>query len=313
MAFSTISKISIFLLSMGSISLLFAFSIIYLFWHMIRGRIGNSRIIWILLLPVVMLCFAIYGNYNVLDHPGSYDFLFFTGEILGIFLTIYYLYYFVYKAEKTELEMELNQLRYAMQLKNEHYREIERNREKIARIRHDFKNQILTVKQLMDSKNKEEAEQLLSQIETSLQSTNEYRFCSIPIVNAVLEEKSNEFEKKDILLETSLLIKENIKIDEISLCSLFSNLLDNAEHAVERLDESKRRIKISAITKGGYMIVKTYNASNVPEAPAKGHGYGTQILQSIASRYGGSYRTEYKDGVFAAIVTLELNDENCCL
>ena len=117
-------------------------------------------------------------------------------------------------------------------------------------------------------------------------------------------------EQHQIDFVTDLSFPFDLYVDDVMLCSLFSNLLDNAIHAVEDMDPGKRWIRISAITEGGFLVVKTRNPSGKPEPVKRGHGKGTVILQEIAEMYGGMYQTEYWDGIFTAVVNIELNQEH---
>jgi hypothetical protein len=41
-----------------------------------------------------------------------------------------------------------------------------------------------------------------------------------------------------------------------------------------------------------------------PKKTIQGRGYGSRILSDFAARYNGDYRTEYKDGIYTAVVSL---------
>jgi len=61
---------------------------------------------------------------------------------------------------------------------------------------------------------------------------------------------------------------------------------------------------------GDYLFIKAINPSKEPsKKPVAGRGYGSRILSDLASRYGGDYRAEYKDGVFTATVSLLATEE----
>jgi len=81
-------------------------------------------------------------------------------------------------------------------------------------------------------------------------------------------------------------------------------LLDNAIRASKDFDGGW--IRLSSMVIGDYLFIKTENPSEKPpEKPAPGRGYGTRILSDLTARYGGSYLTEYNDGIFTAMVTIQ--------
>ena len=187
-----------------------------------------------------------------------------------------------------------------------HYREIENKREEIAKIRHDINNQILAARHLMMEGDMDRSEHMLDQLLEQVSATKEYPYCAVPIINAILNEKSRLCEQYQIEFITSLSFPSDLHADDVMLCSLFSNLLDNAIHAVEDMDPGKRWIRISAVTEGGFLIIKTKNPSEPPQAVKRGRGKGTVILREIAEMYGGTYQTEYREQIFTALVSMEL-------
>jgi hypothetical protein len=62
---------------------------------------------------------------------------------------------------------------------------------------------------------------------------------------------------------------------------------------------------LTSLTDGDYLFIKAVNPSGEPpKEPMPGHGYGSRVLTDLAARYGGDYRTEYRNGVFTAVVSL---------
>ena len=279
-------------------------------WNLIRDRRLIKGYLPTLLLPVSQACFALRFNVGIGGHSNSYSMVFFLGAILGLCLDIYWMYDLLYRSRQTEVEQELKEMHHVMELEHVHYQEIESKREEIAKIRHDINNQILAARHLINEGDTERSEHMLDQLLEQVSATKEYPYCAVPIINAILNEKNRLCEQHQIELVTDLSFPSDLHVDDVMLCSLFSNLLDNAIHAVEDMDPGKRWIRISAITEGGFLVVKTRNPSGKPEPVKRGHGKGTVILQEIAEMYGGMYQTEYWDGIFTAVVNIELNQEH---
>ena len=279
-------------------------------WNLIRDRRLIKGYLPTLLLPVSQACFALRFNVGVGGHSDSYSMVFFLGAILGLCLDIYWMYDLLYRSRQTEVEQELKEMHHVMELEHVHYQEIESKREEVAKIRHDINNQILTARHLISGGDTERSEHMLDQLMEQVSATKEYPYCAVPIMNAILNEKNRLCERHQIDLIADLSFPSDLLVDDVMLCSLFSNLLDNAIHAVEDMDPGKRWIRISAITEGGFLVIKTRNPSGKPEFVKRGHGKGTVILREIAEMHGGMYQTEYQDGIFTAVVSIELNQEH---
>ena len=103
-------------------------------------------------------------------------------------------------------------------------------------------------------------------------------------------EKQRKIDSLNIKAEIQLLIPRGLKMDPLHLCSLFSNLLDNALEALAELPENERELELNAEMKGIYLFVKARNTtvkSHALRKIRKGRGYGTQIIQNLAKIYDG--------------------------
>lgn len=70
------------------------------------------------------------------------------GSILGLAADIYMLVLFVKLNKKNEAERQLKELNHLYQLEQIRYEQLKENQEETAKIRHDFQNYILTLKQM---------------------------------------------------------------------------------------------------------------------------------------------------------------------
>lgn len=104
-------------------------------------------------------------------------------------------------------------------------------------------------------------------------------------------------------------VPEEFPVSGIDLCSLFSNLLDNAANAVRLLPVNQRRITLSSQVNGDVLTVRCENPydANQQLLPAHrpgGHGLGLIILQDLADKYHGKLETQSDDEIFTATVWL---------
>jgi len=209
--------------------------------------------------------------------------------------------------KKTVLQDELRETRYAMELEQSHYQEVEKRREELSKIRHDFNNHLASISQLIRTGNESSAQDMISALSKDIIETKENPYCNIPVVNAILIEKMQTCEDLGIGLAIDLHLPASLTIEQMHLCSIFGNLLDNAITACKQMQHTKNTptIQLSSMINGDYLFIKATNPSNKPpKNPAPGRGYGSRILSDLAARYGGDYQTEYKDGVFSAVVSL---------
>lgn len=222
---------------------------------------------------------------------------------------IAFLHYIANIEKKNRLELEIADMEYKHSIEAEHYRRIEEKRYELAKIRHDFKNQLAAVRKLLESGNRDSAEELFYEIEKSLDETIETEYCLIPVINAVISEKQAVLKEHGIEFTASVSVDETGRVSQNHLCSIFANLIDNAVKAnLELKAGEKRYINLQTACRGGVIAVKTVNPCVRTEdgiiTPAESRGYGLKIIRDIAERYDGRFSAEIKSGVCTAVVTI---------
>lgn len=126
-------------------------------------------------------------------------------------------------------------------------------------------------------------------------------------MNAVLSEKEAECARLGIRLEAELNLPSELEVEPLELCSIFSNLMDNAIRGCGKSGIEQPVIRLATRLDGEYLFIKSENPSLPPgDAPEFGHGYGTKILGRIAADHGGDYTGSYEDGIYRAVVCLAL-------
>lgn len=213
--------------------------------------------------------------------------------------------------KKYFLEQEVNSLKYAHRLEEQHFREIEEKRYEVAKIRHDINNQLVAIRSLVKRGHTEQADELLGELESSIRATKEYEFCSVSIINAVIAEKKAEAEKFGITFDTHISLEDIHNITQNHLCSVFANLLDNAIRAEAGFtDEQKDKkvITVKAVNDSTSVYITVKNYVSGVEAPREDdtflHGYGQQILRDIAGIYSGSFTAFEENGVYTGIIVM---------
>lgn len=295
--------------------------LIALLWNSIVNKSTSSRLNLSLILFPAAQTFAMVGM--VADHAGNADAkqhpmvqanstLVLTISFLTFLVAdIVYLYFMADLEKKAALELEVNSLKYARQLEEQHFKQIEEKRYEVAKIRHDINNQLASIKSMVHSRHIEQAEELIGELENTVRNTQEYRYCSIPVVNAVISEKNKEAEKYGIQLVTKIDIPDSAGITQHHLCSAFANMIDNAiraERGFTEKDSDRKIINVDAVSDSVsvYITVRNY-VSGVEisrEDDSSLHGYGQQILGDIAQIYSGRFEKSEKNGEYTCTLIL---------
>ena len=188
-----------------------------------------------------------------------------------------------------------------------YYTQILTDAEDASRIRHDIRNQLQTAYTLMSQGDNAAAREQLDGIARTLTSAPAY--CPHRVVNAILAVKASRFSESGIPFDCHCDLPTELPLEGVELCSLFSNVLDNAFRSAAACPrDADRTVSLSAAMKNGFLILSCTNPLPPQTLPQKGrgHGLGLGILEDIARRHSGELKTEQADGIFKTTVWLQI-------
>lgn len=241
------------------------------------------------------------------------------GSVICLYADIILFQVILDNSKKERLAAQLEIMNNEAHWELEYYNSINEKMQEIRKIRHDFNNQLQTVyNMIMNEKEKGQqvALQLLEQLRQQIEEAAPVYYCSNLIVNVILAEKVQKAKEQDISMDISVEFPENTSLEKVDLCSVFSNLLDNAIHAAA-LAKGQRTITVNTWFQAGYCIIKVTNpfspdATNLQATIDKTnelHGYGLLILDAIAQKYHGEFNTHISNLEFIANIKLKATSE----
>jgi len=201
-------------------------------------------------------------------------------------------------------------------LKEEYYKKILDSQHEIKKIRHDIKNNLNTMNRLLSTDKCDEAKAFLGEL---LQEFNEIpKIFSVgnEIVDLIINDKFSKAAEKSIECSTEGMLPENLQMTTLDLCTLFSNLLDNAIEASEKVEKSGF-IKLAIRTYNNEVMILLENSCTLADfAPtdklkttkkdSANHGYGTENIRSSIQKYGGRVTYECHSNVFCARIVINI-------
>ena len=106
-------------------------------------------------------------------------------------------------------------------------------------------------------------------------------------------------------------IKE-ANLDNVYLCSIFSNLLNNALEA-SKYCTTNPYIELKSSIQLGNLVITCRNSMpqviRKKDDPNHNHGYGLHIIKDLSNLLGGNFVYEHDEYNFTAIVTIPINDK----
>ena len=269
----------------------------------------------------IIVCFSLLHYVIIVVYFSDYSAvsernLFFQNllQFIMIILLIGQYYIFLAHQESDRNLEELKQLKKERDYNLRYYELAKKNETETAQLRHDLQNEIRTVRALIKDGEFESADNIWSEMQTRLNSTKAVKYCSMPLLNAVLNVKLSDVDNSQISTDIVLRSCELMPLSPYNVCSLFGNLLDNAIEAVKKEKGDKEIIMHSSV-KNGLFLLKVQNTCTIvpqidkhkhfiSDKQEPDHGHGSRIIRRIVQEHSGQYITELENNMMTVIVAL---------
>lgn len=190
--------------------------------------------------------------------------------------------------------------------------------EQISMIKHDMRNTLLVLDNLINEGRKEEARSFLGGQVERIDRLYQIVRTDNSFVNAILNQKLSEAKQKGIEVRCVILTSFQ-GIENKDICNLFGNLLDNAIEANEKvehgawleliLEGDKRELEIICRNSTGDNVEIRQNHLPATKKDRRFHGYGARIIREIVEKYQGEILYSSDDREIEASVRLKRNVE----
>lgn len=181
--------------------------------------------------------------------------------------------------------------------------------------RHDYHNHLQVMKAQIAAGQLEEMKHYLDDLEQNLDKVDTYVRSGNLMADAILNSKLSLAEQKKVRVNCKAVLPEVISIEDVDLCVVLGNLLDNALEACDMIAEEKRflRIYLAVNRSQLYLSVQNsakeelgFNERNYISTKRGNHGLGMKRVQALVDKYEGYLTLANEPGIFAAEMTLPL-------
>ena len=222
-------------------------------------------------------------------------------QVMGLAALLCTLYAYRHLCQGFQAQAELQSLTQATHEQKVYITEAQARYEQTKSFRHDIKNHLSVLDGLLRSGDLEESREYLKKLEAVSEALSFPYQTGNPIVDILLGEKLGL--AKEIAAEVSLVLPKPCGIDELDLCVLFANALNNAIAAC-RGSTGDKVIRIGGKRQGElYMLTFENTCSDGPLPPA---GTGLSNIKAVAEKYHGAVLTEKSGGWFYLSVLLDI-------
>lgn len=222
----------------------------------------------------------------------------------------------IIKDIKEKSEERLLKEKIDMQYK--YYLNLQESQNKVKKLYHDINNHIFCMKNL--SYNKEDVNKYIDEMSKELNEFKEIHNTGNMILDIILNEKQNICNENNIDLTCDVNFSKCNFIEMTDVCSIFSNILDNAIEACNKTSMDKKYIKIRGTLVKSYYVIRCENSKankleikNSKIITSKKdkfiHGIGLKSVKSSLEKYNGDLEIEDFKNKFLLQIYIPI-DEN---
>lgn len=174
---------------------------------------------------------------------------------------------------------------------------------------HDLKHQLEVLGGQIDRRELEEMQKAVDVYDSAVKTEN-------AALDVVLSHKSLLCLSKGIALTCIADGRRLSSISDPDIYSLFSNILDNAIEAAERLTDSEKKvIGLTVTARNAFVFIHTENyydgdlffADGLPQTTKENqqyHGFGMRSIRALTEKYGGDLHVDAREGIFKLDIML---------
>ncbi len=179
---------------------------------------------------------------------------------------------------------------------------------------HDLKHQIAALNGRVDPRELSDIQDMVEIYDSNVCTGN-------AALDIVLSNKSLLCQSKRITITCIVDGKGLSFMSEPDIYSLFSNIMDNAIEAAERMADPERRVVcLTVAAHNSFILIHQENyyegeitfVDGLPQTVKEDkryHGFGMRSIQALTGKYGGDLRLNIQDGVYTLDILLPMGEQ----
>ena len=211
-----------------------------------------------------------------------------------------------YKASSkiTILEKQLN-------YQKNYYERVINNYSEARKAFHDINNHMSVIKYFLENKDYKNMDNYMQSLSERIVTNNDINICSNKVINAICIDKCERCKKEGIDIIFDMTINKELKIDDLDLCIVLGNLIDNAIEACEKIKnkEIQKVIQVNVKIYLNQIYIKVINSKNnkvkkrnnkflTSKMDKKNHGLGLENVKESVYKNNGDIEIKDSNNTF---------------
>ena len=181
----------------------------------------------------------------------------------------------------------------------------------MRRFRHDVKDHMGIISAYIEKSEYSEAKEYIDKMYETFSESQLIRYTGITAVDAVISEKKRYMDEQAIKFNWEGSICEfPLRLEIFDMCTLFTNILNNAIEACESLEADERSIEMTVSIGDDKVYIKesnvlkndiSFDESGNPvsiKGDTLNHGYGSKNIRAVVEKYNGELGYKTEKGIF---------------
>ncbi len=169
----------------------------------------------------------------------------------------------------------------------------------MRQLRHDMKNHLACMTLMIENGDLVSLKNYFADLMKEMNPSLTFIDCGNKNISAILNVKKAKAKAQGYTLESDIIIPEEMPFQDTDMCSILSNILDNAVEAMDKYGFSGGSIWLRMRCNGDYLCITVRNPLP-PDADSEKilrlfttksdkslHGLGTKIVKKLAAKYNG--------------------------
>lgn len=283
-------------------------------------RITNSTdTIAFIIIPILTLI-IIYCTFLVLTKTGyRTDIMIFLWIIcvcmLVVTIIVWFMMWRISKDNEIKTKLLLSEQR--ERLYEENVIQTNEQIEKITKIKHDMKNNLMCIDKMISDENLSEAKRLCNNLQINLSGVYTPLNTNNLLLNAIVNVELEKATTNDIDFLIDIRDEMMYLANSHDIVSIIGNLCDNAIEYLNEIPSGLRQMRLEVSKHNNYYIITCKNKiinSILSENPNLisnkddliFHGKGTQILKNIAQKYHGNIKNYEENNFFCTSIIIKV-------
>ena len=287
--------------------------------HTVRAMVEDDNfaqtwyVFWVLPLAFILLNLFMIPRYPTTLQTGRVLQVYIVMSITLLFLMLFFNAIFLLMAISINRNARLQQENQFLSMQQQRYESLKAAIEEARQARHDMRHQMNQLSALAEAGDLDGLKAYLSKTVSRIPELD-MSFCENRAADSVVGYYCALAKREGISFCAKLDLPQTLPVDEIDMCLVLSNLLENAFEASLRTAPARRKIEVTAYVHAARLVlIEAENAFDgeinensgvFRSSKRKGNGIGIQSVRHIAEKSGGVSTVTYQDGLFCAKVML---------